>query len=208
MLSRTHRALQHGGLDQQSLKHFSNLGAGNFLGICAQPSAHFQGSMLLLLKISVWCSLPAQGLLPSSSAEAPLPPHYGTQAVVKAFQTALAASNKQLFGSQTVTLPNITGARQTGIHSGHVASRFAAELYVSHLHSELRLLGACSGTSALLCGCAVEAAYAAALSQGAAALSTAAAPANQLTASLTSQLTVRPHTLYLLFSILLQEDHT
>ncbi|KAL3139585.1 hypothetical protein ABBQ38_003904 [Trebouxia sp. C0009 RCD-2024] len=93
-------------------------------------------------------SLPAQGLLPSSSAEAPLPPHYGTQAVVKAFQTALAASNKQLFGSQTVTLPNITGARQT-----------------------------------------VEAAYAAALSQGAAALSTAAAPANQLTASLTSQLT-------------------
>ena len=69
------------------------------------------------LMASVCCSLPGQDLLPSSSAEAPLAPHYGTQAVLESFQKALAAVSDQLHLPvwQTTTFPDFAGAKQTGV---------------------------------------------------------------------------------------------
>ena len=82
------------------------------------------------LKATVCCSLPGQDLLPSSSAEAPLAPHYGTQAAVKSFQQALAAVSDWLHLPvwQTTTLPNFTSAKQTGVPAEiHLPSMLAAE---------------------------------------------------------------------------------
>lgn len=60
----------------------------------------------------------------------------------------------------------------------------------------------CQLVSASWCGDAVEAAYAGALTQLSEALTAATAPVNQLTASLTSQIAVRPHTLCLQQAVL------
>lgn len=151
----------------------------------------------------MWRSLPAQGLLASSSAETPLAPHYGTQAAVKAVQTAFTAATDQLThlpGFHKVTFPNFTGARPTGVYLGQVAFDSAVKMY--HANPPSPGMALFQALSALLCGCAVEAAYAGALSQAAAALSSAAAPWNQLTGSLTRQLLVRPPKRYLHYFIL------